>query len=104
MTRGAICNQTCDLRPQASPQFRVRCYSNSGTSLRKIGSGKLVTLISTDVLRFDLFLPAIYFGVVGPVSLVAIYIILGTVVGFAAASAGVAVMVVTIVLQIKVSA
>jgi ATP-binding cassette subfamily C (CFTR/MRP) protein 4 len=72
----------------------------SSATLLETGKGLAINLISNDVQRFDAFIPALHFYWAGPMDLVVVYCLLGAEVGFLAATAGVAVVLVTIWVQV----
>ncbi len=73
------------------------------SSLLNASSGKLINLISNDVMRFDMFLPRLHFGWTAPLEIPIIAFLLYIRVGFVATISGIAFLFLTVPLQMYFS-
>ena len=73
----------------------------SSSTMQRIGSGKVINLISTDVLRFDQFSTCIHFGWMSILDVVVIAVLMCNQVGWQAGLSGIGVMMLSMVVAIS---
>ncbi len=87
------------LRCQMISQIQSKVLRLNGSALAKITSGKIINLVSNDVRRFDEAGTFWVFLIVGPLELIAVFILIGTRLGYLASFAGVSSLLMLIPVQ-----
>lgn len=86
-------------RCQMIAQIQEKVLRLNGSALAKITSGKIINLVSNDVRRFDEAGTFWVFLIVGPLELIAVFILIGTRLGYLASFAGVSSLLMLIPMQ-----
>ena len=87
------------MRAQAIAAIQKKVLELNSTKLRKVTMGKVINLVSNDVRRFDeagTFWP---FLIVGPLELVAVFVLIGSQLGYLASFAGISTLLMLIPVQ-----
>lgn len=87
------------MRCQMIAQIQSKVLRLNGSALAKITSGKIINLVSNDVRRFDEAGTFWVFLIVGPLELIAVFILIGTRLGYLASFAGVSSLLMLIPIQ-----
>jgi ATP-binding cassette subfamily C (CFTR/MRP) protein 4 len=86
-------------RAQAIAAVQAKVLELNASQLAKITSGKVINLVSNDVRRFDEALTFWPFLLVGPLELLAVFLLIGSQLGYLAAFAGISSLLMLIPMQ-----
>lgn len=87
------------MRCQMIAQIQSKVLRLNGSALAKITSGKIINLVSNDVRRFDEAGTFWVFLIIGPLELVAVFILIGIRLGYLASFAGISSLLMLIPVQ-----